>query len=225
MTVASIQPAQSAIATPRVGGAVSNGGAPPVVAAHSAGTAAAPCEVCPNSDPALACQPCIDRADELASQGWSDSDIAADMGIDVDQAVLLVALAEAIRLLAALTVDEVPTEGLRALIRAAAGPGHEDFGDRPDPPHIERGHMSDRNLACLVEQLRAGPRRSPSDISKALGYKHASTLRRKVGAIITPADPRNPRLRPAHYKETIDVEEASQIVRALGLSPCQVDWL
>jgi hypothetical protein len=143
------------------------------------------------------------------------------MQIDTDRVWLLLALHDATVELQALRVDTVPTEGIRALIRAACHPANAAFGLRDDVEHIKHGRMSDENLASLVALLRSGTPRTLSAIAAELGYSQVGWLSRKVGAIPKPGLPG----REKQYHDTISVEEASKIVRVLGLAPAWVDWL
>jgi hypothetical protein len=172
-------------------------------------------------DPALACQTCIAAAHERRERGQDNAEIARVMQIDTDRVWLLLALHDELAELEALKVDTVPTEGLRALIRAACYPANLDFGVRDDVEHIERGRMSDENLANLVALLRAGTSRTLSSIAAELGYSQVGWLSRKVGAIPKPRRSGAEK----QYHEALPVEEAAKIVRVLGLAPAQVDWL
>ena len=181
-----------------------------------------PCATCAQMDPALACRECIDAAHGRREGGEPAAAIAAAMHIGTDRVALLLEAHDVLAELEALTVDEVPTEGLRALIRAACHPMNTDYGVRPDAPHIEKGRMSEANLAELVAQLRAGPQQTVSAIAAALGYSHVSGLSRKVGAIPhgNVGAAKAPR-----YNESVVIEDAARIARALGLAPAQIDWL
>ena len=180
-----------------------------------------PCAICPEMDPALACDTCINNARERRERGQDIAEIARVMQIDSDRVWLLLGLHDAIVGLEALKVDTVPTEGLRALIRVACFGPDSNFGVRDDVERIEHGRMSDENLEGLVARLRTRPRITLTAVCRALGHEHLSWLTRKVGAIPKAAPPGNPRT----YNETIAVEEASEIVRALGIVPAEVDWL
>ncbi len=180
-----------------------------------------PCVICPDLDPALACDTCIANACERRERGYDVAEIAQVMQIDTDRVWLLLAAPEAIAELEALKVDTVPTEGLRALIRAACYPANATFGARDDVEPIEHGRMSDENLHSLAAMLRASTPRTLSAIAAELGYSQVGWLSRKVGAVPKPGPPG----REKQYHETISVEEASKIVRVLGLAPAQVDWL
>ena len=181
----------------------------------------APCAICPDADPALACDTCIANARVRRERGLEIDEIARVMQIDTDRVWLLLALHDATVELEALKVDAVPTEGLRALIRAACFGLHSNFGVRDDVERIEHGRMSDGNLAGLVARLHTRPRITLTAVCRALGHEHLSWLSRKVGAIPKAAPPGKPRT----YNETIAVDEASEIVRALGIVPAEVDWL
>jgi hypothetical protein len=50
-------------------------------------------------------------------------------------------------------------------------------------------------------------------------------LRRSLGMVATPAQMRNGRHRSARVRKTITVQAAGQIVRALGIPPCEVPGL
>ena len=50
-------------------------------------------------------------------------------------------------------------------------------------------------------------------------------LRRSLGLAATPAHVRNGRHRPARVRKTMMVQAAGQIVRALGIPPCEVPGL
>jgi hypothetical protein len=180
-----------------------------------------PCAICPDADPALACDTCIVNARQRRERGMEIDDIARVMQIDTDRVWLLLALHDATVELDALKVDTVPTEGIRALIRAACHPANATFGLRDDVEHIEHGRMSDANLENLVGLLRANTPTTLSAIAAELGYSQVSLLSRKVGAL-----PKSGRLgSKKEYNDTISVEDASEIVRILGLAPAQVDWL
>jgi hypothetical protein len=180
-----------------------------------------PCAICPDADPALACDTCIANARERRERGLEIDEIARVMQIDTDRVWLLLALHDATVELEALKVDTVPTEGIRALIRADCHPANAAFGLRDDVEHIKHGRMSDENLASLVALLRSGTPRTLSAIAAELGYSQVGWLSRKVGAIPKPGLPG----REKQYHDTISVEEASKIVRVLGLAPAWVDWL
>jgi hypothetical protein len=180
-----------------------------------------PCVICPDLDPALACDTCIANACERRERGYDVAEIARVMQIDTDHVWLLLAAPEAIAELEALKVDTVPTEGLRALIRAACFAPDSDFGVRDDVEHIKHGRMSDANLDDLVARLRTRPRTTLTAVCLTLGHEQLSWLSRKVGAIPKAGQAGQPRT----YNETIAVHEASEIVRALGILPAEVDWL
>ena len=180
-----------------------------------------PCAICPDADPALACDTCIANARQRRERGMEIDDIARVMQIDTDRVWLLLALHDATVELDALKVDTVPTEGLRALIRAACFAPDSRFGMRDDVEQFEHGRMSDENLESLVARLRTRPRTTLTAVCRALGHEELSWLSRKVGAIPKATPPGKPR----KYSETISVEEASEIVRAIGLMPAEVDWL
>ena len=172
-------------------------------------------------DPALACDTCIDNARERRERGQDIAEIARVMQIDSDRVWLLLGLHDASVELEALKVDTVPTEGLRALIRAACFGPDSNFGVRDDVERIEHGRMSDENLEGLVARLHTRPRITLTAVCQALGHEHLSWLSRKVGAIPKATPPGKPRT----YNETISVEDTSDIVRALGIVPAEVDWL
>ena len=147
------------------------------------------------------------------------AEIARVMQIDTDRVWLLLALHDAIVELEALKVDTVPTEGLRALIRAACYPANATFGVRDDVERIEHGRMSDENLD---RPRRAAARALTQD---AVGDRRGARL--QPGRLAEPEGRSDPETRhrrepEKQYHETISCRRGEQDrAECLALAPAR----
>ena len=69
----------------------------------------------------------------------------------------------------------------------------------------------------LVErwQQRAPEYNTWSELARRMRYRSQHTLRRALGAVT----------KDGRKRETVDVELAARLVRAMGFTPCEFDWL
>lgn len=177
---------------------------------------------CTTDDNFTACDTCIHGVYQLYCDGSDIAAIAAIEQIDPDRVRLLIGIEEHRRDLENYKMDEVPTEGLRALVRAAT---HSARGDDPRhlPPRIEAGRIPDAILKDLVGMLRSRDPMSMEAIAKRAG-RSRSWVARSLGMI--PYASKRSVTKPAGtFEDRVDVDVAATIIRAVGVAPCQVPWL
>ena len=180
----------------------------------------APCRACAELDPVTACDTCISQAAAMFSAGNTAAAIARALAVNEPRAVYLVAIAHDREERAALTADTIATAGLRALVAAATGFGR--WAERPGPARPDIPQIPEDTVAALCERLRGRGSVTTGEIMQAAGYRSLTTLKRDLGILKQPArhNTHEPR-----YNDTLDIDAAARIVRALGISPCEVPWL
>jgi len=90
---------------------------------------------------------------------------------------------------------------------------------------IERGSAIPNRIAReLVDAWCTRTGQTTGTLAAILGIGDEA-LRRSLGLAATPAHVRNGRHRPARVRKTMMVQAAGQIVRALGIPPCEVPGL
>lgn len=177
------------------------------------------CRVCALLDPVTACDACIDQAEALFRTGKDIAAIGKLLAVNEKRAVYLVVIAQDRRAREALVVDVVATEGLRVLVAAATG--FTRWAERLSPADLHAAKIPAEMVGRLSERLRARPV-TTGEIVHAAGYSSLVTLKRDLGILKQPA--RSNADAPV-YSDTLDVDNAGRIVRALGVSPSEVAWL
>jgi hypothetical protein len=103
----------------------------------------------------------------------------------------------------------------------------EDWWSYTDRQLSAIGHGSavpNRIARELVDAWCARTGQTTGTLAAILGIGDEA-LRRSLGLAATPAQRRNGRYRPARVRKTMMVQAAGQIVRALGIPPCEVPGL
>ncbi len=181
---------------------------------------AATCRACAQLDPITACDACIGNAGSLFAAGKDPATIARLLAVREPRAAYLVAIARDRQQRDALRVDVVANAGPRALVAAATG--FDRWAARAGPANVDAARIPDETVEALCERLRGRRLLTTGEIVQAAGYSSLTTLKRDLGILKQPA--RRNGGEPV-YSDLIDVDVAGWIVRALGISPCEVPWL
>ena len=97
--------------------------------------------------------------------------------------------------------------------------------DRRELEDLRMDMIPTRQLRELLETTRRERGVTATDIAAALGLKCPSSISRRIGETPMPATRAKGREYAAHSRLMIDVDEAGQIVRAMGIAPVSVPWL
>jgi hypothetical protein len=120
--------------------------------------------------------------------------------------------------------EEEAEERLDDIQRMCPGEDWWSYTDR-QLSAIQRGSAIPNRIARdLVDAWCARTGQSTGRLASVLGIGDEA-LRRSLGLAATPAHMRNGRHRPARVRKTMMVQAAGQIVRALGIPPCEVPGL
>ena len=146
--------------------------------------------------------------------------VASTIGVSVEMAGALVRL-WAIEREAA---EQERSERLDDIQRMCPGEDWWSYTDR-QLSAIEHGSViPNRIVRELVDGWCKRTEQTTERLASVLGIGDEA-LRRSLGMVTTPAQLRNGRHRAARVRKTITVRAAGQIVRAVGIPPCEVPWL
>lgn len=97
-----------------------------------------------------------------------------------------------------------------------------EWAQRSSPPGCGGARTAPEAIAELCDRLGRRVAKPIGQIVRDAGYTASSTLKRDLGILKQPV--RDATAQPI-YNDELDVDVAGRIVRALGLSPCEVPWL
>jgi hypothetical protein len=103
-----------------------------------------------------------------------------------------------------------------------AATGFDRWAERTGPPNLDAVQIPGETIGALSERLRGRSPRTTGEIVQSASYSSLTTLKRDLGIFNNPSAAT--RANPL-YTDTIDVDIAGRILRALGVYPCEVPWL
>jgi hypothetical protein len=156
----------------------------------------------------------------IEQDGVSVAQAARITGVPVDVAGVLVRLC-AIEREAAETELE---ERIEDIERQCPGEDWWSYTDRQRASILGGEAIPNRIVRELVDPWRARTGLSTGHLAESIGITDEA-LRRSLGLAVTPARVKGGIRCPARVRKTVTVQTAGQILRALGVPPCEVPGL